>query len=338
MQWLREHARDYDCVLVSGVAGCNASRAWYALRETGAPYFVFAPRYLGFLQGFRREWEKTKQRLCWPWAGYPLFRDAHAVFFSSEEAKREVRECFWPYDCHEFVLTCGVADDGPNQNAHARAGFLTGHPDLAGKRLFSVLAPGVDPVPDAFLCAVRTLTEAGRWDRDAMRLVLTGFDDANAVEALRLAVERHGLGGIVHAVGTLGGSERRELLQASEALVQPARAENSAQAVAEAFAAGKPVLIARGLNLCREVLAHSAGLAEDDTEAGCVALFGNWFRESPEERASFGVNARLAYETHYTEQAAANTLTAVIYLLIGARQAGHTPVDPDIYRNEVDFL
>jgi glycosyltransferase involved in cell wall biosynthesis len=325
-------------VLVSGVAGCNAYRLWQALREAGVPYFVFAPRYLGFLQGFPREWAKIKQRLCWPWAGYPLFRDAHAVFFSSEEAKREVRACFWPYDCHEFVLTCGVAVDVPNQNQHDVAGFFGGHPELVGKRIFSVLAPRVDLIPDELLRAVRTLMETGLWDCGSMRLVLAGFDDAKVVEALRVTVKRYGLDGIVHAVGTLDYAARRDLLKVSEALVQPARAENSGQAVAEAFAAGKPVLIARGLNLWREVLAHLAGLAEDDTDAGYVALFGNWLRESPEEHATLGANARLAYETHYIEQAAANTLTAVIYLLIGARQVRQQPIDPDIFRNEVDFL
>ncbi len=338
MLWLREHARDYDCVLVGGAEGRNAYRAWRVLRETGVPYFVFAPRYLGFSKGVPREWAKTKQRLFWPLAGYPLFRDAHAVFFSSEEAKREVRGCFWPYDCHEFVLTCGVADVLPGHNTQGGAGFPAAHPEWAGKRVFSVLAPGADLIPDALLRAVRTLAEAGLWNRDSMRLVLAGFDDAGAADALRRAVERHGLGGIVHGVGTPGASERRSLLQASKALVQPAQAENSGRAVAEALAAGKPVLIARGLNLWREVLGHSVGLAAEDSEAGYTALFNGWLRESPAGRAAFGANARRCYETHYTEQAAANTLTAVIYLLIGATQAGGQSVAPDIFRHEMDFL
>jgi len=120
--------------------------------------------------------------------------------------------------------------------------------------------------------------------------------------------------------------------------VQPARAENSGQAVAEAFAAGNPVLIAKGLNLWREVVSHSAGLAEDDTTAGYEALFNGWFRESHADRAVYGASARRCFEEHYTEQAGANTLMAVIYLLLGARQSVRAPIDPEIFRQEADFL
>ncbi len=338
MQWLREHAGDYDCVLISGVAGRDAYRAWQALRTTGVPYFVFAPRYLGFLKGFSRLLEKARQRLCWPWAGYPLLRDAHAVFFASEEARREARECFWPYDCHEFVLPCGVADRPAGNGETPGAGFLAGHPELAGKRIFSVLAPGIDRVPETLLRAVRNLAGAGQWDRDSMRLLLSGFDDEDAAEELRRSLARHGLGGVVQGIGTLTGPGRWSVLQASEALVQPARAEHSGQAVAEAFSAGRPVLIAKGLNLWREVVNHSAGLAEDNTTAGYEALFGDWFRESPEDRAAYGANARPYFEEHHTEQAGANTLMAVIYLLLGARQSVRAPINPEVFRHEADFL
>jgi hypothetical protein len=338
MGWLREHAGGYDCVLISGVSGCEAYGVWKALRDAGVPYFVFTPRYLGFLTGVSRQVEKAGQRFCWPWAGYPLLRDAHAAFFAGEEARREARGCFWPYDCHEFVLFCGVPDGRAGRGAAPGAGFLDAHPELAGKRVFSVLAPGPGPAPEALLRAVRNLVGTGRWDCDSMRLLLAGFDGEKSAEALRRSLARHGLEGVVQGIGTLTAPERWSVLQASEALVQPARAEHSGQAVAEALSAGKPVLIAKGLNLWREVVSHSAGLAEDDTTAGYTALFNDWLRESPEDRAAYGANARSYFEEHHTEQAGANMLMAVIYLLLGARQSGNGPVDPEIFRQEADFL
>jgi len=339
MQWLRGHAGDYDCVLISGVSGYDAHRIWQALRPTGAPYFVFFPRYLGFLEGLPRQLEKARQRFFWLLAGYPLLRDAHAAFFSCEEARREARECFWPYDCHEFVLPCGVADTRAAVRVEkAGAGIRDTHPELAGKRLFSVLAPGPESVPEALLRAVRNLVGSGRWDRDSMRLLLAGYDDEKSMAALRRSLARHGLDGVVQGAGTLTDPERWSVLQASEALVQPARAEHSGRAVAEALSAGKPVLIAKGLNLWREIAGHSAGLAEDGTTAGYEALFREWFRESPEDRAAYGENARSYFEDHHTEQAGANMLMAVIYLLLGARQSVNATTDPEIYRQEADFL
>jgi hypothetical protein len=73
------------------------------------PYFVF-------LHGELDPWFKSvhplrhlRRWLDWAWTGYPLLRDAHAVFFTGEEERRRARESFWLYDCHEFVLRYGVA-------------------------------------------------------------------------------------------------------------------------------------------------------------------------------------------------------------------------------------
>ncbi len=340
VQRLRECAGGYDCVLVSGALGFDAHRVWRALRAAGVPYFVFSPRYLGFLRGADRQLEKTKQRFLWPWAGYPLLRDAHAVFFENEEARREAPGLFWPYDCHEFVLPCGVAEGAGEGNAAATDAFLAGHPALAGKRLFTVLASEHGAVPEALLDAVRSLSDTGRWDRDAMRLVFAGFakEGAEAAEALRRAVARRGLGDVVYSAGALDGEGRRALLEASEVLVQPARADNSGRAVPEAFSAGKPVLIAKGINLWREVVANAAGFADDDSRAGYMALFSWWWWQETEDRAVLGANARQGFEMNYNEQAAANTLLAMIYLLIGASQPGGEAGDPEVFRHEVDFL
>ena len=327
-QWLGEHAAGYDCVLVSGISGCDAYRAWRVLKDAGTPYFVFAPRYFGFLSGLPRQVEKWKQRWCWPWAGYPLLREAHAVFFPNEEARREARACFWPYDCHEFVLACGAAEGE----------FLDGHPGLRGKRIFTVFAGESGTVPEALLGAVRALADTGRWERDSMRLLISGGADGAGAAAWRRAVDGRDLGGIVTLAAAPCGRARWGMLQASEALVQPARAENSGLMLAEAFAVGTPVLIARGVNPWREAVGHGAGFAGDDTVEGYAELFTRWFEQSREGRDAMRANARQAFETHYGEQAAANTLMAVAYLLIGANQAGGNSTDPEIFRHETDFL
>ena len=332
LQWLREHAAGYDCVLVSGVAGFNAFRAWQILREVDAPYFIFAPRHLGFLSGLPKQFEKWKQRLCWLWGGYPLFRDAHAIFFSSEEARRKARQAFWPYDCHEFLLTCGVPGPPAGVADAARDEFFAGHPALLGKRIFTVFADESGNVPKALLGAVRTLLDTGRWERGSMRLLIAGgTDDARAMEL-------HNLGDIVTLVGKPLDRERWGMLQASEALLQPTHRENSDWMVTEAFSVGTPVLIARGVNLWREVMLHAAGFAGEDTVDGYADLFTHWFDQSPAERAAMRTHARQGFETHFSEQAAANTLTAVAYLLIGASRANTNSIAPEIFRNQTDFL
>ena len=338
LQWLREHVSDYDCVMVSGISDCNAYRAWRVLRDTGTPYFIFAPQDLGVLSGLPRQIEKWKRQLCWPWAGYPLLREAHAVFFSSEEARREARASLWPYDCHEFVLACGVAGPPAGVAEAAMGQFLEGHPELNGKRLFTVFAGESGKVPEALLGAVRSLVDTGRWERDSMRLLIAGGAGDAGAEVWRRAVDRYALGDVVALAGAPRGHTRLGMLQASEVLVQPVRVENPGLMLAEAFSAGTPLLIARGVNPWREVVSHEAGFAGDDTIEGYRELFIHWFDQSPEERATMRINARQGFETHYSEQASANTLMAVAYLLIGANQADGNSTDPEIFRHETDFL
>ena len=338
LAWLRNHANNNDCVLVSGISDFNAFYAWRTLGNIGVPYFVFAPRHLSFLSGLPRQIKQWKQRLCWPWAGYPLLRDAHAVFFSSEEARRQARQSFWPYDCHEFVLTCGVAKPPDGVAEAARSELLVEHPELLGKHIFSVFADGSGKIPECLLAAVRTLVNAGRWDRGTMRLLIAGGADTANASAWKYAVDLHGLRDIVILAATQSGRTRRGILQASEALIQPARMENSNLMVAEAFSVGTPVLITRGVNLWREVVLHSAGFAADDTVDGYKELFIHWLDQSSAEHAAMRTQARQGFETHFSEQAAANTLTAVAYLLIGANRAHIDSTNPEIFRSETDFL
>ena len=188
------------------------------------------------------------------------------------------------------------------------------------------------------LAAVRSLVDAGRWDRGTMRLLIAGDADAANASAWKYAVDLNGLRDIVILAATQSGRTRRGILQASEALIQPARMENSNLMVAEAFSVGTPILIARGVNLWREVVLHSAGFAANDTVDGYKELFIHWLDQSSAERAAMHTKARQGFETHFSEQAAANTLTAVAYLLIGANRAHINSINPEIFRSGADFL
>jgi hypothetical protein len=336
-QWLRQHASDYDCVVISGTTEFGSFRAGLLLRNAGTPYFAFGPRDPGSRSG--AGWrQRGIMQVCWLWAGYPMLRDAHAVFFLSEAARRGARESLWPYDCHEFVLACGVSGPTPETAGAATAEFLTAHPGLAGKRLF-VLRPGASArARETVLQAVHTLARAAAWDRASMRLVVAETPGSSTADAWERGAAHCGLADTVTLVDAPPDGLPRGLLPAAEALFVPVGAENAGLIVAEALAAGIPLLIARGPNLWREVVNSGAGLAGDETIPGLADLFNRWFSLSVDERSTLHTNARQAFEAQFSEQAAANAVTAVTYLMLGAHQSDVGSADRPSPRREVDFL
>lgn len=74
------------------------------------------------------------------------------------------------------------------------------------------------------------------------RLTIAGPDHRGYGSRLRLAVEAHGLGDVVHVRGPAWGPERDALLRAADLLVLPSYSENFGLVVAEALGHGIPVI------------------------------------------------------------------------------------------------
>jgi glycosyltransferase involved in cell wall biosynthesis len=335
--WLRENSAHYDCVVIHGLWGFNAIGTRRALRGTGVPYFVF-------LHGTLDPWFKSNfpfrhgwRWLDWTWTGYPLLRDAHAVFFASEEERRRARETFWLYDCHEFVLRYGAAGVPAGIGEEAREEFLAAHPALRGRRLFTGFGhlhsgDGLD----LLIRAVRVLIENGRWARDSMRLVIAGPADGAYPDALRRMVDRAGIGDVVYWTGRLTDRAKWGALRAAEVVVRPSHHESFGIGLVEALSVGTPVLLAKGVLIWRDILNDGAGLADQDTIGGCVRLLTHWLDLPGNERAAMRLRARHCFEERYTAQSAANVLMSAIYLLIGVHRYGRWDRQP--LRAESDFL
>jgi glycosyltransferase involved in cell wall biosynthesis len=319
--WLREHAHNYDCVVVNGIWNFNSFGTWLGLHKPNVPYFVFTHGMLDPWFKHRYPLKHLKKLLYWPWGGYPVLRDAHAVFFTCEEERVLARESFWLYDCHEFVLRYGTAglpwppETGPKEE------FLAAHPSLRGKRLFTFLGR-VHPKkgPDLLIKAVAALIERGIWDRGTMRVVMAGPVNGAYAATLRHLIERLGVQDVFYWTDMLLGSQKWGVLQASEVMVLPSHQENFGLVVAESLSTGTPVLLAKGVNIWRDIVDDCSGLADEDTAKGCERILKQWIELRPDEQAAMGLRARACYETRYTAESAANTFVAALYLLISVHK------------------
>ena len=319
VEWLRENAHHYDCVIVNGIWGFNCFGTWLALRKTKVPYFVFT-------HGMLDPWFKTtfplkhlKKWLYWPWGGYPTLRDARAVFFTCEEERRLARQSFWLYDCREFVLSYGTGGMSDPKKDYATP-FLAKHPSLKGKRLFLFLGR-VHPKkgPDLIIKAVHALLKEGLWNRETFKVVFAGPVDGAYAESLRALITQLGLEDVFYWTGMILGDEKWGAFQSAEAFLLPSHQENFGLAVAESLSAGTPVLLGKGVNIWPEIVHDQAGLAEPDTVKGCTDLMRSWLMLPERTRASMRENARYCYVRRYTAKQAANTFVAALYLLIGTQ-------------------
>jgi glycosyltransferase involved in cell wall biosynthesis len=317
--WLREHAREYDAIIVNGIWQYSSFAVWRALHGTGIPYFVFPHGMLD--PYFKRAYplKHLKKRLYWRLGEYRVLRDARAVLFTCEEEMLLARESFRQYRCREQVAGYGTAPP-PYEREAALAAYHTAHADLAGRRTLLFLSrihekKGCDLLITAF--AAIAGSDPG------LQLVLAGPVEADYGARLKALARRLGVEARITWTGMLAGACKWGALYAAEAFVLPSHQENFGIAVAEAMACGTPVLISNRVNIWREIVADGAGLVGPDTLDGTSELLQRWTALDATGRAAMRDCARGCFETRFDIRAVARRLTDTI-----ARLAAAPPTHP----------
>src|SRR5215212_3064713 len=136
---------------------------------------------------------------------------------------------------------------------------------------------------------MRAFAEVAPFHSD-LQLVLAGPEQQDGVRLRELAAQL-GIGERVVWTGMLNGDLKWGALHAAEVFALPSHQENFGLAVVEALACGVPVLISREVNIWREVVESSAGLAEPDSIEGTTALLQQWLEAPPVERKQMRVAA-----------------------------------------------
>ncbi|BAN35164.1 group 1 glycosyl transferase [Sulfuricella denitrificans skB26] len=318
--WLRANAHNYDVVVVNAIWGYNCFGTWLALRKSSLPYYVYTHGMLDPWFKYRYPLKHLKKMLYWPWGVYPALRDARGVMFTCEEERMLARESFWLYDCNEIVVNYGTPG-APDQNKDYGAPFLEKHPELKNFRRFVFLGR-VHPKkgPDILIESIAKLRDKGLWDMKGMRLIMAGPVDGPYAESLKSLSRRLGVDECIYWTGMLLGDDKWGALQCSEAFVLPSHQENFGIAVAESLSVGVPVLISKAVNIWRPIVMDGAGLAEEDTVPGCVAMFERWFSMDTTHRELMRSKSHECFASRFTSRNAAISLLSNIYQVIYAEK------------------
>jgi glycosyltransferase involved in cell wall biosynthesis len=294
-QWLQQNAPRFDAIISHGVWRDNSRATRSAALAAGRPYFVFPHGMLD--PWFKRYYPVKHLKKCvfWWLNEYAVLRDAAAVLFTCQEERILARQSFRPYRCVERVVPLGTGEPPRNVDEQRQA-FAVKFPELAGKRVILFLGrlhekKGCDLLLRAFLDLLQS-KPVETW-RDLHLMMAGPCSHPAYLESLRqIAASCEKLApGSVSFPGMVSGDLKWGTLRAAEVFVLPSHQENFGIAVVEALGCGTPVLIARPVNIWREIESTGGGLVDEDTVEGCSRLLARWLDMPAPEKAAMAARA-----------------------------------------------
>lgn len=306
--WLREHAAEYDVIVVHGIWTYHAYCVGKVARELRIPYVVFLHGMLDPWFASRYPLKHLKKWCYWPWAEYRTLRDASLVLFTTAEELRLARESFWLYKVRERLVGYGIRRREIPVGG-ARQAFLDRYPDLGSTRnllYLSRLHPkkGCDLLIRAFArLAV---------GHPNLRLIMAGPGEDAYVQDLKTLVEVLGVAHKVIFTGMVKDKMKWGAYDCADAFVLPSHQENFGIVIAEALASGLPVLTTPQVNIWREIQDSGAGVIEPDTQDGTNRMLDQWLETPPNKAQRMRENALACFQRHFDiEIVTENLLTAL---------------------------
>ncbi|MEQ8384381.1 MAG: glycosyltransferase [Coleofasciculus sp. A1-SPW-01] len=303
-KWLWQHLADYDIVhthyLFSYAPTCAAVIATYQrIPYIATPY------------GMLTEWAINNQRLKKQIYSiierYNLNR-AVAIHCSTAEESKNVEE--FNVNTQNIVIPYGI--HLPNYQSNAKQCIHKIYNVYSKKKIILYLSRiHYKKRPDLLIKALRKLNEQ---DYD-FHLILAGSGEPDYVNHLKKLVASVGLTKHTSFAGFVTGEDKNLLLQGSDIFVLPSFSENFGVAVAEAMAAGLPVIVTPGVQISPEIAEAKAGLVvEGDVEtlADAIATLLN----SPHLRHELGENGKRLVSHRYSWKVIAQNLISVYTAII----------------------
>ena len=295
-KWLWQHISDYDILdnhyLFSYVPTCAAAIA----KLKNIPYTI---RTQGQLTPWALQQSRLRKKL------YTLLIERHnldraaAIHCTTSQEAADLRQ--FEIDTPTIALPLGV--EPPMQISNARAELLKLW-QIPRDRQIILFLSRLHPKkrPDLLIDSFQQVITQNPY----CHLVIAGSGDTEYVKYLQQLVAQYNLSDWVTFTRFVTGYKKDILLQGADIFVLPSYSENFGIAVAEAMAAGLPVIVTSGVQISTEIAAANAGIIIED-RAELVAAITELL-ESEERRSRLGNNAKQLAKNKYNWEKIASQL------------------------------
>jgi len=287
-RWLKGHIQDYDLLHIHGIfLHCLLTGVAHA-RRSKIPYVV---RPMGQLAPWCMRQGRIRKLAYLLLMGRPYLNGAAAIHYTAQQEQDDVER--------QGIRAPGVviplAVDESEFSLPPYGTFRQEHPWINSRKIVLFLSR-LDPVKGLELLVVSLKSLSG--ERDDFVLVVAGEGKKGYEGRIRGLVRSSGLWERAVFTGFIDGSSKRALLRDSDIFVLPSYGENFGMAIAEAMAAGLPVVVSKSVNIYREIIDSEAGIATacQATEV-CAAL--KQLLDDDGLRRQMGENARNLVEERF---------------------------------------
>lgn len=298
LAWVRQNLRSYDAVLITSLFLGHSFFVPRIARKSGVP---FAIRPHGSLNEADLARRGGLKRLYIRLIELQSLKDARFVFCTSEAEARQAR-AFARLRC--VVIPLGVSlpslDSGHQKRTRDQVLFLG---RLTRKK-------GVD----ILIAAVAHIRSLGV----SVHLEIAGPDDEGLAALYRQEATRLGIAKSVQFTGFANPSRRAAALARSGVFVLPSADENFGIAVAEALAAGLPVVVTPGVSHAAMVQASRVGVVCERTPLEVAAAILTVMRLPEIEYDAMCVRAADVARTSFDWDRTALSLVSAYVLGAGA--------------------
>jgi glycosyltransferase involved in cell wall biosynthesis len=294
LNWLAHNAQNYDIVHIHALFSPVSSLAAAIARTQQIPYIL---RPLGTLDPADLQKKRQLKQLYAALLEKPNLAGAAAVHFTSDqEAKVSERFGVVTRDC---VIPLGV--DLPPVEAPVDIRAELGIP---ADRPLLLFMSRIDPKKglDLLLPALEQLVAEG--ERFHWVIAGTNPQDPLYEQTIRRQIQSSSLANCTTWTGFVTGARKTQLLQTADLFVLPSYYENFGIAVAEAMAAGVPVVISDQVHIWPQIQQAEAGWISACQTAALTQQLRIALHNSA-ERTRRGANAEAYAKQYYSWNAIA---------------------------------
>lgn len=305
INWLIINLPSYEVIIVHGLWQYQNYALTVALEKltNHIPTIYVMPHGMldpWFQRDKSRRIKALRNEIYWQLIEKKVLNSADGILFTCEEELLLARETFTGYKPKaEHIIGLGI------ESPPAFSGQAS--PLASGKSYWLFLSrihpkKGVDLLIDAYL--MLRLEQVNMPD-----LLIAGPLDSDYAKSMQLRTK---LNPHIHFTDMLQDEAKWAAFHHCEAFILPSHQENFGIAVAEALACAKPVLISNQINIWREIAVAEAGLVAPDNLMGCYKLMREYLNITENEKIKMSINARKAYEKHFTIEQAAIKLMEIL--------------------------